>query len=332
MSEEFLQGLREEPRPEFARRLALRLDELEATERERATRPLARLRPLAAGGFLVAVLAAAFTLPPVRAAAREFLDLFRIQRVAAVPFDAERLARLDQSGVDLKALVGSQVEVIDPAAPPEPVDNAEAAAALVGVALKQPSQMPQGASLAGMAVGRPGSFRVRFDVEKMRSLAQALGAEEAQVPDAWQGAIVEVHAPPFAAIRYTRGTSEFLFFQSRGPELALPDGIELEQLGTLGLQLAGMSASEARTFARSIDWRSTLLLPIPAQGGSFREVEVQGRKGVLVTAREPDRQVDGETRRGRWRSVLLWADAERVYALGGPGHGVELLEMAQSLG
>jgi hypothetical protein len=234
--------------------------------------------------------------------------------------------------VDLKALVGSQVEVIDPAVAPEPVASAEQAAAAAGIAVLQPAQLPKGASLAGVSVGRPGAFRVRFDVEKIRSLAAALGADEAHVPDAWQGAVLEVHAPPVVGLRYARNESEFVLLQSRGPELALPGTIDLQQLGALGLQLAGMSAAEARSFASRIDWRSTLLLPIPAQGGSFREVEVRDRKAVLVTFREPSRQPDGTTRPGRWRSMLLWADEERVYALAGPGHGVEILEMAESLG
>ena len=332
MSDDFLHGLREEPRAEFKGRLARRLDAVAAEDRERVARPLARLHPAFATGSAIALLAAALTLPPVRAAAREFLDLFRVQRVAAVPVDVERLSRLSDQGVDMKALVGSQVETIEPPVAPEPVEGAEAAGALAGVAVKLPAQLPKGAALAGVSVGRPGAFRVRFDVPKIRSLAAALGAEGAEVKDAWQGAVLEVHAPPVVTLRYTRGESDFLLMQSRGPEVALPDSIELEELGALGLQLAGMSAAEARSFASRIDWRSTLLLPIPAHGGSFREVEVQGRKGVLVTSREPSLKADGTTRPGRWRSVLLWADEDRVYALAGPGHGVEILEMAQSLG
>jgi hypothetical protein len=30
--------------------------------------------------------------------------------------------------------------------------------------------------------------------------------------------------------------------------------------------------------------------------------------------------------------VLLWADEDRVYAAAGPGHGLEVLEMAESIG
>jgi hypothetical protein len=120
--------------------------------------------------------------------------------------------------------------------------------------------------------------------------------------------------------------------QSRGPEVALPEGVELEELGALGLQMAGMSAEEARLFAGRIDWRTTLLVPIPAEGSNFREVEVQGRKGLLVSGRHRAKPgPDGRTRRGSWNSVLLWADDDNVYAAAGPGHGIEVLQMAESI-
>ena len=73
-------------------------------------------------------------------------------------------------------------------------------------------------------------------------------------------------------------------------------------------------------------------MPIPAEGGNFREVEVGGRKGLLVSGRGGTRtDADGTVHRGHWHSVLLWADEDRVYAAMGPGHGMEILEMAQSL-
>lgn len=333
MSDDFLSRFREQPQPDFAAGLERRLREIDAAQEERAARPLARLRPALAGILTLAAIAAAFALPAVRAAAREFLDLFRVQRFAAVPVDTERLSRLRQSGVDLKALVGGQVEVIEAAVEPAPAESPDQAGALAGLTVRRPSMLPQGAAFAGVSVARPGAFRVRLDTDKLRSLADLLGVQGVDIPAAWNGATIEVHAPSVVVMRYRRGDSDFVLMQSRGPEVALPDGVDLAELGALGLQMAGMSREEARIFARTTDWRSTLLVPIPAQGGSFREVEVGGRKGLLVTSREPARPTDdGTTRPGRWHSLLLWADEDGVLALHGPGHGIEILEMAQSIG
>ncbi len=332
MSDDFLSRFREEPRPEFAEGLERRLAEIDVAEAERRSRRPWVLRPALAGAFLVAAMAVAFMLPPVRAAAREFLDLFRVQRFAAVPVDTERLARLEESGLDLKTLVGDQVEVLEPAQEPEAVESLQLASSLAGIDAREPAAPPRNATFEGFAVARPGAFRLRLDVAKLREATEVLGVQGARIPATWDGETIEVHAPPVVTMRYGRDDGDFVLMQSRGPEVALPEGVELDALGALGLQMAGMSAEEARLFAGRIDWRSTLLVPIPAEGGNFREVEVRGRKGLLVSGRHrPKPGPDGTTRRGSWNSVLLWADEDHVYAAAGPGHGIEVLQMAESI-
>jgi hypothetical protein len=96
--------------------------------------------------------------------------------------------------------------------------------------------------------------------------------------------------------------------------------------------MAGMSAEEARVFARNIDWRSTLLVPIPIEGGTFREVDVNGAKGLLVTTiQKTQPEAKGRSGRSRRRSALLWSAGDKVFAVAGPGDGVLVLEMAQSV-
>ena len=330
MSDDFLSRLREEPRPELVSSLKRRLDEIDGEAPEPGG--FRALRPFLAGALAVATIVAAFALPPVRAVAREFLDLFRVQRFAAVPVDPDRLARLEAGGVDLKTVLGEQIEVLEAAQEPEPVDSLDLAGSLAGIRVRQPTFIPENTTFSGIAVARPGAFRVRLDVSKLEGVAEALGVENARIPTAWDGATVEVHAPPVVTQRYQRGEEDFVLLQSLGPEVALPEGVELAELGALGLQMAGMSPEEARLFAARIDWRGTLLVPIPAEGGNFREVEVRGRKGLLVSGRSrPKPGPDGVERRGSWRAVLLWADEDQVYAALGPGHGMEVLQMAESL-
>jgi hypothetical protein len=331
MSDGFLSRFREEPRPEFAEGLERRLRGIDESEAGRRSMRR-RLIPALAGIALVAAITVAFMLPSVRAAAREFLDLFRIKRFAAVPVDPDRLARLQQGGVDLNALVLEQVEVTEPAGQPETADSPAAAGALAGIAVQQPSVLPRGAALAEVRVDHPGAFRVRLDTSKLESLARTMGVEDVEIPAAWEGATIDVQTSPVVVMRYHRGEEDFVLVQSRGPEVALPPGVDLAELGRLGLRMAGMSPEEARLFARAVDWRSTLLVPVPAQGASFREVEVSGQKGLLVSSyQKPKPAADGKQERGRWRSVLLWSFGGKVFALEGQGQGIEVLEMAQSI-
>lgn len=332
MSDDFLTRHREEPRPEFAEGLKQRLGQIEEEEAHAPRRRPWLLRPAFVGACALALAAATLALPPVRAAARELLDFFRVQRFAAVPVDPERLERLRTSGIDFRTFVGDQIEVIEEAREPEVVESLELASSLAGLDARRPGEPPRNATLGEVAVVRPGAFRVRVDTEKLGELAGLLEVEDAHIPASWDGATIEVYAPPIVAMRYERKDGEFSLLQSRGPEVVLPEGVELAELGALGLRMAGMSAAEADLFAGRVDWRSTLLVPIPAQGGSFREVDVRGRKGLLVSGRQPKgTDPDGTSRPGRWHSVLLWADDDLVYAASGPGHGFEVLEMAQSI-
>jgi hypothetical protein len=343
VSDDFLSRLREEPRPEFEERLGERLREIDAQERERRLRPgpYRRLAPALAGVGLAAALAFAFTLEPVRAAAREFLDLFRVKRFAAVPVDPQRLARIAEGGLDLKTLVGDQVQVVVPPEKPEAVSSPEAGGIVAGIQVRQPAYVPRAAALAEVLVGRPGSFRVRLDTAKLEALAQAIGADDVEIPAFWNGATIDVEMAPVVAMRYQRPSTTgdqppadagFVLFQARTPEVQLPEGLDLAVLGELGLRAAGMSAPEALTFARAVDWRTTLLVPVPAEGGRYREVEVRGQKGLLISSyRAPKTAPDGTLRRGAWRSVLMWSEGDSCFGLQGPGEGVEVLEMAQSI-
>ncbi len=344
MSDDFLSRLREEPRPEFAERLGERLHEIDESEHERRFRPAPwrRFVPALAGAGLVAALALAFSLEPVRAAAREFLDLFRVKRFAAVPVDPQRLERLAKGGLDFKSLVADQVQVVVAPEKPEAVAGPEAGAVAAGIVAQLPTVLPRRAELVETTLGRPGTFRVQVDTAKLEALALAAGADEIEIPAWWNGATIDVEAPPVLATRYARTIDlgegrppredAFLLFQSAIPQVVLPEGFDLAILGRLGLRLAGMSAEEALSFSRAIDWRATLLVPVPVQGGTFREVEVSGQKGLLVTVQPPPRTTaDGPARRAH--SLLLWSTADKVFALQGPAthDGVEMLEMAQSI-
>lgn len=341
MSDDFLSHLREEPRPEFTEGLDRRLREIDGLRRQPAPGALRRLAPALAGALLLGVAALAFTLEPVRAAAREFLDLFRVKRFAAVPVDPARFERLAKGGLDLKGMVADQVKVVVPAEKPQLVASPEAGALDAGIELQQPSALPLGIELIESSVARPGSFRVQVDTAKLEALALAAGADDVEIPAFWNGATIDVELPPVLALRYGRPADPggarpagegIVLLQSASPQIELPEGLDLATLGRLGLRVAGMSPEEALTFSRAIDWRSTLLVPVPVQGGRYREVEVGGSKALLVSYLPPAQPpADGQARPVRRHSLLLWSSAGKAFALMGPGGGMDLLEMAQSV-
>ncbi len=343
MSDDFLSHLREEPRPEFTEGLDRRLREiaLRQADRSRAPGTLRRLAPALAGGAVLLLAAFAFTLGPVRAAAREFLDLFRVKRFAAVPVDPARIERLARGGLDIRSLVADQVQTVVAPEKPHAVASPEAGALEAGITLAQPTSLPPGFELVEASVAPPASFRVQVDAGKLEALAQAAGADEIEIPAFWNGATIDVGVPALLALRYARPADAgatpppgggIVLLQSASPHVELPQGFDLPTLGRLGLRVAGLSAEEAMRFSNAIDWRSTLLVPVPIQGGTYREVEVAGRTGLLVTYLPPARPgSDRPGRPSRPHTSIFWSASGKAFALTGPGSGMDLLEMAQSL-
>ena len=123
-----------------------------------------------------------------------------------------------------------------------------------------------------------------------------------------------------------------MLVQSATPNVALPEGFEIATLGRLALRVAGMSAAEALSFSRAIDWRATLLVPVPVQGGSYREVDVAGETGLLVTFVPPAHAGAGRLDTARAPALRCCCGRRRQgLRAQRPGQRLELLDMAQSV-
>src|SRR6185503_19483500 len=157
MNDEFLNVLRREPSPEFARKLKARLRELDTEAREPRRAPrAARWAALAASLMAVAL---AFTFPAVRAGAQAFLDMFRVVSFTGVAFDPERLAKLPSSGLDLRQMIGGEAEVIKAPHDPGPYGTAEEAGAAAGLQLRTPTWLPPLFEFGSASVGGDGEMR-----------------------------------------------------------------------------------------------------------------------------------------------------------------------------
>lgn len=324
MSDDFLLHLREEPSPQFAQALAWRLTTRVQQQIERQARLRRWTITAASAAFIVALVA----VPGVRATARELLELFRVRRFAALPFDEARWQRLAQ-GLDLRTLLGDEAEVVVQE-PTESVGSFAEGAARAGIDARLPAFLPRGFELADVRV--QGHLRVRFTLDKAKldALLQTFGIRDLEVPAQADGAVVTIDAPKHLITRYRRRDDTLALAQSQSPQVTLPAGLELARLGEIALRVAGLSAAEASAFARTIDWRGTLMVPVPVERATYRRVDVQGHSALLVQSRRDTGRVHDAVRRGAV-SVLAWTDEECVYSLSGSASEAELLEMADSL-
>lgn len=319
-----LTGLRPPPAA-LVRRLRLRLAELDA-EPGPAMRRAPPLR-WAAGLAAVLVLGAALTLPSVRAAAQAFLDLFRVVDFAPVPVQSARLQTLlGRQEIDLPKILGEQTHVLSKPRPWQVVAGPAAASAVAGIPISLPTWRPPGFELQRVRVLPSQAWRFTADVGKLQGVLDSLGIHDVSVPASVDGQVVMASVAPIVRISYVNGTQHFVLAESRQPVVSIPQSLDLANLADIVLRVLGVGSDEAYRIAQSVDWRTTLIVPLPADASLFRKVDVQGHPGLLVVRART-------TARGGLppESRLIWSSGDRVFGIVGNVPSEELFDMAQSL-
>ena len=106
------------------------------------------------------------------------------------------------------------------------------------------------------------------------------------------------------------------------PQVDMPADLNIQQLAEIGFQLTRMSPTQARELAQTIDWKSTLVLPIPRRAGTFSQVTVAGTQATLITNNGGRRGPD---------YALIWVKNGIIYGLVGHGDASKAVALANSL-
>ena len=325
MDEQTLYCLRRPPPEDFKR--TLRASLLQQKAQAAAGPP--RLMRLAAAIVACLALAGAFAVPSVRAAATAFLDMFRVVHFAALPVDSGSLQQLRDSGLDLRGLLSDQVQVLEKAGPPTSYATPAAAGAAAGFHVELPSWMPVGWNTEASAVWvtGPSSARITANTARLAQILASLNINDVAVPQGIDGRTATVRTSPAVRVIWRHEQQSVELVESPSPQVDFPSGTDLPALAEIGLRIMGLSRNDAYRFAQSIDWRSTLVVPIPANLASFRQVTVQGASGLLLERV----RASGGAQHGKAGAIVMWSDGSRVFALSGNLGADQLLEMAQTL-
>jgi hypothetical protein len=323
MDDQFLRDLKKQPTREFAARLRATLRTLPPNAVARIA-PAADLRKWFATAASIAVLGFAFTLPPVQAAAQAFLNLFRVTQFTGVQVDMERFRALETSGFDPSSLIGS-LEMELNGVPQDPVSYATVAdaGAAAGIDVRTPAWLPPGYTSAEIMASSEHTARVTFKTAGLQTLLDALGLPDVEMPAGLDGQAATVHVPPIVTQGFANGDRTLHVIQAKSPEVTFPAGVDLSKLAYAGLRVLGMSQDEAYRMSVTIDWRSTLIVPVPAGAAAYRPINVSGNEGLLIEAFDMDARLP--------RRVLMWSAGGQTFAVAGSVSGVELLEIAQTL-
>lgn len=322
MDDRFLKDLHEAPRPAFARALRGRLRRLETDD----ARPAFRLSATMTAAAALVVVAGLFLLPSVRASAHAFLEIFRVRQFTAVRFDPERLEKLRAlKNRDRALLMFDETEVLRDPGRPQHYPSLEAAAAAAGLTARRVTDLPRGLVADSVFLEGEGEARLTLHASDLRVVLDEIGVTDVRLPDGFDGQPVHVKKRAVVSQRYRNERFRATLIQSRNPEVALPPGGDLAQLGEVGLRMLGLDAAEARRVARSIDWRTTLVVPVPLDASTFRPVTIRGHNGLLVTSTGGSK---GERRAG---SVVLWSDGDHLFAVETNLAGPDAVTMAVSV-
>jgi hypothetical protein len=322
-SEPNLDALRRDPDPEFVERLRATLRQQPIAPTRHARHPLARL---AAGVAVAAGIGFALTLPAVRAKANSFLALFREVSFVAVPVEPAKLLERT-AGLDIQNLIGDRVQVLEENAPVTVVSR-EAASATAGFHVEMPTALPEGTVLTEIKVTGRNVARVTADTARLRQLLDALGLHDVLIPEELDGETAMITLKPMVMTEFTEYERRAILMQGPIPEVLMPAGVDLAQLGEIGLRMMGLPAPEAREFAKMVDWKTTLVVPVPPTAARFRQVAVGSSQGVEIEGPI----VDPDTRavKGNW-NLLLWSKGGRVYGIRSTMRLSNVLAMANSL-
>ena len=298
--------------------------------------PVARV-----GAIALLLLALILAIPSTRALAGELLNLFRVQQVTVVPVDFTGMQQLtgnDALGKNFSQLVSSSVDMTKKPAKPVEATDANQASQLAGFDVR----LPQGMTPSQISVTDSAAFSLTIDRSKAQALLDEAGRSDLVLPDSIDGAKVSVNIPASATAAYgtcpdlTAAESEetgspipgrrypdcVILAEIPSPTVNAPADLDVAQLAQIGLEFTGMSKEEAAAFTSTVDWASTLIVPIPKNAAVYQQVEVDGVTGTLIQRPANDAP----------QFALIWVKNGIIYAISGLGtNSSQAIEMANSL-
>jgi len=313
----------------------------------------ARWRPawgLAVVALIVGVLV---SLNPVRSWAQRVLAMLRVQKIQVVTIDPTTLmsgSEPDSRPYKLfNQFVADNVVVTMDPGEPDVVSNLSTAAQLAGYPIRVIGSL---GSPHRVEVNGETAFQLTINRDRVATLLDEIGRSDIPIPESANGALIAVHIPKAVISMYgdcpvrrghvasssqsraealaerktervanMKDTNCTYLIQAPSPIVSVPPDLNMSDIAQAALELAGMSPAEARSFCQTVDWSSTLVVPIPRNSGSYETVTVDGVEGTLIT----------ETLAQGNRYSLLWIKNGVIHSLAGHGNSSDALSLAASL-
>lgn len=271
-----------------------------------------RLRPMTISAAALACLLILFSFAPAPwgQAAADFLGIFRVRKFAVIPLDVAQQQKLESLAQQVEDGRFGKPTSVRELGKPQPVADLAEASRLVGFIVRTPATLPAGATVKSLTVQSGPVLRYEMDRVVMAALLAATQAQGVKLP-AVDKITLEVDVPFVATQEFTIGAGRLAIMQMTSPQVNIPPGLDLTAIGEVGFKFLGMPDADARRLAQSIDWTSTLVIPLPADVVQYREVTVDGVPGLLIE--------HSAGKSGRRAASILWQKDGIVYGIEGSG-------------
>jgi Putative zinc-finger len=313
-----------------------------------------RFRPAWALVIAVALLVASMSFEPVRAFAGQFLGLFRVQSVQVVEIDPTLMSQLTgESAISkqISQILSQEVTFTKKPSKPQVVQSAAQASQRAGFQVRLPASRTDTPQLI---VSGGTAFQFVVDRKLAQSILDQAGRSDLQLPASLDGATIKVNIPSAVAAQYgdcpspdveqaatanqvvKHGQKEaqpsgppgrpyancVILAQLPSPTVDTPPNLDVEKLAELGLEFTGMKPADAHAYAQTVDWTSTLVIPIPRNAAQYKQVQVDGVTGYLIQRPADDAP----------QYALVWVKNGIVYAISGLGsNNAAAIQMANSM-
>ena len=205
-------------------------------------------------------------------------------------------------------------------------------------------RLPQGKTPTRISVLGAAAFSFTIDRAKAQALLNEGGRSDLVLPASIDGEVISAKIPAAVSVAFgtcpeptsdeaaadmhAGGSSGRIYAdcvilaEIPSPTVDAPADVNISQLAQIGLEFTGMSTEQAAAFTKSVDWTSTLVIPIPKNAATYRQIPVDGVTGTLI-----ERPADDAP-----QFALIWIKDGIVYSIGGLGsNSQQAIDMANSL-
>lgn len=280
-----------------------------------------------------ALLLSSLAFPSARSFAERLLYTLRIEHVQTLALDFSSLdTKNNRFLTEALGKLFSEKTVVTLDEKGSDPGSLEAAAPLAGFPLRQ---LTARTDVTEVHVDGAHAFQMTLDRERMQEILDQAGHSDLLLPSSIDGATVSVKIPRAVAAIYGNCKNQkdvapaqpagtpacVILLQAPTPVVNVPADLDIQRLAETALQLTGMSAVEARKYGQSIDWKTTLVVPIPPSIHSYETVNLNGIQATMLHV--SDKPEPGY--------ILYWVEDGIIYGILGPGDGSYAIDLAKSL-